>query len=126
MDTSDAAYEKRHRKYETFEKRQRLREKEKLKHEHYKLKERIEQLRAMDSSAFLAIPASEFADTPGFGADAASAAAAPDGDVAGLHGAVPCSVVSRCSGGLSVATGWRAAGGAQTARCEPLQVHAEA
>ncbi|VDC05792.1 unnamed protein product [Peniophora sp. CBMAI 1063] len=54
-DTSDAAYEKRHRKYETFEKRQRLREKEKLKHEHYKLKERIEQLRGMDPSAFLSL-----------------------------------------------------------------------
>ncbi|TBU29825.1 hypothetical protein BD311DRAFT_833127 [Dichomitus squalens] len=84
-DTSDAAYEKRHRKYETFEKRQRLREKEKLKHEHYKLKERIEQLRAMDSSAFLAIPASEFADTPGCGPEAAAAAAS--GDAANLHGA---------------------------------------
>lgn len=59
-DTSDATYEKRHRKYETFEKRQRLREKEKLKHEQYKLKERIEQLRGMDSSAFLALPAAIF------------------------------------------------------------------
>lgn len=64
-DTSDAAYEKRHRKYETFEKRQRLREKEKLKHEQYKLKERIEQLRAMDTSAFLALPASKFSEPPG-------------------------------------------------------------
>lgn len=59
-DTSDAVYEKRHRKYETFEKRQRLREKEKLKHEQYKLKERIEQLRAMDESAFLGLPATSF------------------------------------------------------------------
>ncbi|TFK56615.1 hypothetical protein OE88DRAFT_38552 [Heliocybe sulcata] len=57
-DTLDAAYEKRHRKYETFEKRQRLREKEKLKHEQYKLKERIDQLRAMDAAAFLALPVS--------------------------------------------------------------------
>ncbi|KAI0078858.1 hypothetical protein K474DRAFT_1739813 [Panus rudis PR-1116 ss-1] len=64
-DTSDAAYEKRHKKYETFEKRQRLREKEKLKHEQYKLKERIEQLRAMDTSAFLAVPASAFSDSAG-------------------------------------------------------------
>lgn len=64
-DTSDAAYEKRHRKYETFEKRQRLREKEKLKHEQYKLKERIEQLRAMDTAAFLALPASSFSEPPG-------------------------------------------------------------
>ncbi|KAI1793095.1 hypothetical protein LXA43DRAFT_1093007 [Ganoderma leucocontextum] len=79
VDTSDAAYEKRHRKYETFEKRQRLREKEKLKHEHYKLKERIEQLRGMDTSAFLAIPASEFdearSNTPGAGAGGAHAPA---------------------------------------------------
>ena len=59
-DTSDTAYEKRHRKYETFEKRQRLREKEKLKHEQYKLKERIEQLRSMDCSAFLTLPSSLF------------------------------------------------------------------
>lgn len=61
-DTSDAAYEKRHRKYETFEKRQRLREKEKLKHEQYKLKERIDQLRGMDYSAFLALPAAALTD----------------------------------------------------------------
>ena len=59
-DTSDATYEKRHRKYETFEKRQRLREKEKLKHEQYKLKERIDQLRGMDGNAFLSLPASLF------------------------------------------------------------------
>ncbi|KAH9829452.1 uncharacterized protein C8Q71DRAFT_404946 [Rhodofomes roseus] len=63
-DTSDAAYEKRHRKYETFEKRQRLREKEKLKHEQYKLKERIDQLRGMDPSAFLTLPASDFPPPP--------------------------------------------------------------
>ncbi|KAI0652503.1 hypothetical protein C8Q79DRAFT_104066 [Trametes meyenii] len=69
VDTSDATYEKRHRKYETLEKRQRLREKEKLKHEHYKLKERIDQLRAMDGSAFLVLPAADFStvrgETPG-------------------------------------------------------------
>lgn len=59
-DTSDAMYEKRHRKYETFEKRQRFREKEKLKHEQYKLKERIEQLRGMDGGAFLSLPAAMF------------------------------------------------------------------
>ncbi|KAJ6502671.1 hypothetical protein DFH09DRAFT_297510 [Mycena vulgaris] len=64
LDT-DAVYEKRHRKYESFEKRQRLREKEKLKHEQYKLKERIEQLRGMDNSAFLAAPASSFSPRPG-------------------------------------------------------------
>ena len=63
IDTSDAAYEKRHRKYEAFEKRQRLREKEKLKHEHYKLKERIEQLRPLEPSAFLSAPDSFFASS---------------------------------------------------------------
>src|ERR1700760_4277666 len=62
IDTSDAAYEKRHRKYETFEKRQRLREKEKLKHEQYKLKERIEQLRALEPSAFLHVADTFFAN----------------------------------------------------------------
>jgi hypothetical protein len=59
-DTSAAMYEKRHKKYETFEKRGRLREKEKLKHEQYKLKERIDQLRAMDAAAFMALPESSF------------------------------------------------------------------
>ncbi|KAF7968125.1 hypothetical protein HWV62_20116 [Athelia sp. TMB] len=63
-DTSDAAYEKRHRKYEMAEKRVRLREKEKLKHDQYKLKERIEQLRVMDGAAFLALPASQFSLVP--------------------------------------------------------------
>jgi hypothetical protein len=47
------------------EKRQRLREKEKLQHEHYKLKERIEQLRAMDSAAFLSLPSASFSVIPG-------------------------------------------------------------
>ena len=37
-----------------------MREKEKLKHEQYKLKERMEQLRVMDSAAFLTLPASLF------------------------------------------------------------------
>ncbi|KAJ7361414.1 hypothetical protein DFH08DRAFT_844060 [Mycena albidolilacea] len=61
----DAAYEKRHKKYEKFEKGQRLREKEKLKHAQYKLKERIEQLRGMDNSAFMQAPASSFSPRPG-------------------------------------------------------------
>ncbi|KAL0581050.1 hypothetical protein V5O48_000943 [Marasmius crinis-equi] len=65
VDTSDAAYERRHKKYETFEKRVRLREKEKLKHEQYKLQERIEQLRAMEYTAFLSLPASNFSPAPG-------------------------------------------------------------
>ncbi len=52
FDTSDHAYIQRHRKFETFEKRQRRREKEKLEHEHHKLKNRIDQLRALDAPAF--------------------------------------------------------------------------
>jgi hypothetical protein len=52
LDTSDGAYIARHRKYETFEKRQRRREKEKLVNEHQKLKARMEQLRSMDAAAF--------------------------------------------------------------------------
>lgn len=44
----------RHKKFETLEKRQRFREKEKLQHERYKLKQRIEQLRTMDASTFAA------------------------------------------------------------------------
>ncbi|KAG6814150.1 hypothetical protein H0H92_002145 [Tricholoma furcatifolium] len=64
VETSDAVYEKRHRKFETWEKRARLREKEKLKHDQYKLKERIDQLRAMDASAFLALPDDLFPAPP--------------------------------------------------------------
>lgn len=63
-ETSDAAYEKRHRKGEISEKKQRLRERDQLKQEHYKLKERIEQLRAMDGSAFMTLPASAFTPPP--------------------------------------------------------------
>jgi hypothetical protein len=59
VDTSDTTYESRHQKYETFEKRQRLRE-EKPKHEQYKLKERIDKLRGMNVSAFLTLPTSLF------------------------------------------------------------------
>ncbi|KAJ7811344.1 hypothetical protein B0H14DRAFT_2606605 [Mycena olivaceomarginata] len=56
----DAVYEKRHRKYEKFEKRQRLREKEKLKHAQHTLKHRIQELQGIDYSAFMAAPASAF------------------------------------------------------------------
>lgn len=90
-DTSDATYEKRHRKYETFEKRQRLREKEKLKHEQYKLKERIEQLRSMDGSAFLSLPSSLFhppgTSAPQEGDKSADGPIVVDGEInAGLQG----------------------------------------
>lgn len=79
-DTSDAAYEKRHRKYELGEKRVRLREKEKLKHDQYKLKERIEQLRVMDGAAFLALPASQFSSAPAITATESVAGASDDPD----------------------------------------------
>ncbi|KAF8323834.1 hypothetical protein DL93DRAFT_33808 [Clavulina sp. PMI_390] len=52
-DTSDQAYLARHKRFEGLEKRQRLREKEKILHERYKLKERIDQLRAMPPQTFL-------------------------------------------------------------------------
>ncbi|CEL56039.1 hypothetical protein RSOLAG1IB_07492 [Rhizoctonia solani AG-1 IB] len=52
FDSSDAVYERLHRKPEMLEKRQRRREKDKLEHERYKLKERVEQLRAMDLQHF--------------------------------------------------------------------------
>ncbi|KAF8600901.1 hypothetical protein BDV93DRAFT_257619 [Ceratobasidium sp. AG-I] len=55
FDSSDAAYERLHRKPEMFEKRQRRREKDKLEHERYKLKERVEQLRTMDLHHFRAL-----------------------------------------------------------------------
>jgi hypothetical protein len=52
-----------------------------LKHEQYKLKERIEQLRAMDGAAFLSLPASSFSSIP------ASPGADSDDDEEGLAGA---------------------------------------
>lgn len=47
-ETSDAHYHALHKKYETFEKRQRRREKERLLHERYKMKERVDLIRTMD------------------------------------------------------------------------------
>ncbi|KAF8625220.1 hypothetical protein AX15_005521 [Amanita polypyramis BW_CC] len=88
IDTSDAAYEKRHRKYESFEKRLRLREKEKLKHEHYKLKERIEQLRSMDGSAFLSLPASNFSPVDVHATDAQDDDGGSDPQDVHLNGAL--------------------------------------
>ncbi|WRT69825.1 uncharacterized protein IL334_006816 [Kwoniella shivajii] len=46
-DTSDSYYIHLHRKYETFERRQRIREKEKLQHERYKMKSKIDLLKNM-------------------------------------------------------------------------------
>ena len=82
---SDAVYEKRHRKYENFEKRIRMREKEKLKHEQYKLKERLEQIRGMDPQAFLALPASAFTPVP---TESAASGGEEDEEVA-IYASVP-------------------------------------
>lgn len=46
-----------------------MREKEKLKHEQYKLRERIEQLKVMDGSAFLGLPAASFSLPPPLNVD---------------------------------------------------------
>lgn len=56
-DTSDAYYISLHRKYEVFERRQRIREKEKLVFERYKMKSRIDLLKNMSDSAWSAIVA---------------------------------------------------------------------
>ncbi|TFK19961.1 hypothetical protein FA15DRAFT_759679 [Coprinopsis marcescibilis] len=64
VDDSDAAYERRHERYERFEVGMRHREKEKLQYEHHKLKERIDQLRGLDASAFLSFPADMFSPAP--------------------------------------------------------------
>lgn len=48
QETKDAHYNHLHKKYETFEKRQRRREKERLQHERYKMKERVDLIRGMD------------------------------------------------------------------------------
>ncbi len=53
MDTSDLAYEKRHRRYERVEKSGRLRDVERLQNKQYHLHERLEQLKSIDSTAFL-------------------------------------------------------------------------
>ena len=51
----DAHYHHLHKKYETFEKRQRRREKERLQHERYKMKERVDLIRTMDSRRSVSI-----------------------------------------------------------------------
>ncbi|KAL1739982.1 hypothetical protein HDZ31DRAFT_23990, partial [Schizophyllum fasciatum] len=90
---SDAVYEKRHRKYENFEKRIRMREKEKLKHEQYKLKERLEQIRGMDPQAFLALPASVFTPVPTTGDNSGEHEGEEDEEVA-IYSSVPGAPVS--------------------------------
>lgn len=49
-ETQDWAYIKRHQRYDTFEKRQRKREKERLVHEQYQIRQRIDQLKNMEAS----------------------------------------------------------------------------
>ncbi|WWD20411.1 hypothetical protein CI109_104887 [Kwoniella shandongensis] len=54
-DTSDAYYHLLHRKYEVFERRQRIREKEKLQFERYKMRSRIDLLRNMSKFSWATI-----------------------------------------------------------------------
>ncbi|KAK7021691.1 hypothetical protein R3P38DRAFT_2471497, partial [Favolaschia claudopus] len=54
-DDSDAAYEQRHKRFERFEKGQRRAEMEKLRHQVYKLGERVGQLKVMNTSAFMSV-----------------------------------------------------------------------
>ena len=54
-DTSDAAYERRHRKPDNLEKKQRRLEKERLVRDRQKLKERIDQLRVADARLLMPI-----------------------------------------------------------------------
>lgn len=56
-DTSDAYYIHLHKRYETFERRQRIREKEKLQFERYKMRSRLDLLRNMSVSAWSAVVA---------------------------------------------------------------------
>ncbi|CDZ97875.1 hypothetical protein [Phaffia rhodozyma] len=55
QDTSDEYYTKLHRKYETFEKKQKRLEKEKWAHERYNLKKRIELIKSMEAKSFSAL-----------------------------------------------------------------------
>ncbi|WVO15000.1 hypothetical protein L204_102643 [Cryptococcus depauperatus] len=54
-DTSDAFYTQLHRKYEAMERRQRLREKEMLQFERYKMSNRIELLRNMSKETWASV-----------------------------------------------------------------------
>lgn len=54
-DTSDAYYIALHKKYEVFERRQRIREKETLQFERYRLRSRIDLLRGMSKTSWAAV-----------------------------------------------------------------------
>lgn len=49
QDMSDEYYTRLHRRYETFEKKLKIRERETMRHGRYKLKERMDLIRSMDS-----------------------------------------------------------------------------
>jgi hypothetical protein len=63
-DTSDAYYTALHRRYEVFERRQRIREKEKLQFERYKMRSRIDLLRNMSIPAWTAVVTTVLSRTP--------------------------------------------------------------
>ena len=56
-DTSDAYYISLHKKYEVFERRQRIREKEKLQFERYKMRSRVDLLRNMNGPGWATVVA---------------------------------------------------------------------
>lgn len=63
-DTSDAYYASLHRKFEVFERRQRIREKEKLQFERYKMRSRIDLLRGMSAPAWIAVVSTVLSRAP--------------------------------------------------------------
>ncbi|WVR07956.1 hypothetical protein IAU60_004999 [Kwoniella sp. DSM 27419] len=63
-DTSDAYYIQLHRKYEAFERRQRIREKEKLQFEKYKMRSRIDLLRNMPKMTWSSVVSTIIARGP--------------------------------------------------------------
>lgn len=54
-DTSDAYYLSQHRKFEVFERRQRIREREKLVFERYKMRSRVDLLRNLPASQWATV-----------------------------------------------------------------------
>ncbi|KAK4689888.1 hypothetical protein P7C73_g248, partial [Tremellales sp. Uapishka_1] len=64
-DTSDSYYHALHKKYEVFERRQRIREKEKLQFERYKMRARIDLLKNMSSASWTPIVSNIVSRTDG-------------------------------------------------------------
>lgn len=74
-----------HSRFERQERTIRLREREKLKHDQYKLKERLEQLRHLDPAAFMTLPATAFTAPPNAPNVSAEALEAGTSELPGIH-----------------------------------------